>query len=247
VAFRLIELDEINSTNAEALRRAAAGERGPLWIMARRQTHGRGRSGRTWQDGPGNLMATLLFEPGCPPTALHHLSLLTGVAAVDAVAPFMAQRPSPLRLKWPNDILLGGAKLGGILVESSIFAGTTLAAIGIGINLADAPAVPGRPTASLARAAAARPSPQDVLSALDARLAHWRTIWAAGAHFDTICSAWLERAGPIGEPITVHAASGIVTGTFAGLAPDGALLVQERNGTVTRVTAGDVILSATNG
>lgn len=247
VSVPLIELNEVDSTNAEALRRAAAGERGPLWIMARRQSHGRGRSGRVWEDAPGNLMATLLVEPGCPPTALHHLSLLTGVAAVDAVAAVIAPRRSNLRLKWPNDILLDGAKLGGILVESSIFAGTVRTAIGIGINLARAASVPGRNTASLASVSTPTPSPLDVLSALDTQLTNWCGIWSAGAHFDAVCAAWLQRAGPIGEPITVHAGSGIIAGTFAGLAPDGALLVQDRNGTVTRVTAGDVSLSATDG
>lgn len=247
MAFRLIELDEVDSTNAEALRRAADGERGPLWIMARRQTRGRGRSGRVWQDGAGNLMATLLLEPRCPPAALHQLSLLTGVAAHDAIAAFVLPQRPGLRLKWPNDILLDRAKLGGILVESSIFAGIPLAAIGIGVNIAHAPDVPGRHTATLASVSEAPPLPGAFLSALDARLSYWLGIWAAGAHFDDIRSAWLERAGPIGEPLTIQHGGEISAGSFAGLAVDGALLVQDRDGTVTRMTAGDVSLCASNG
>ncbi len=245
--FRLIEIDEIDSTNAEALRRAAMGERGPLWITARNQTGGRGRSGRRWQSSDGNLTATLLFAPECAPAALHQLSLLTGVAVLDALALYAPQPTASshrLRLKWPNDILLGTAKLGGILVESTSFGGTVVAAIGIGINIATAPALPDRTLARLYDIAPEAPSARDILTALDARLRLWLGTWQAGRDFAAIRAAWLERAGPIGEPITIHAGKSLVSGAFAGLATDGALLVQHHNGDVERFTTGDVSLGA---
>ncbi len=249
VAFHLVELDKVDSTNAEALRRASSGERGPLWIMAHRQTAGRGRSGRRWQSGDGNLMATLLFAPECQPSALHQLSLLTGVAVHDALtvyAPIETSAPRRLRLKWPNDILLDTSKLGGILVESTSFAGTIVAAIGIGINIAAAPALADRAVARLNDIAPEAPSARDILAALDAQLRQWLATWHAGRDFEAIRAAWLERAGPIGEPITIHAGKSLVSGLFAGLATDGALLVQHHNGDVESFTTGDVSLGASD-
>lgn len=242
--FRLIEFDEVDSTNAEALRRAADGERGPLWIMAHRQTRGRGRSGRVWHGGAGNLLATWLFAPGCPPAALHQLSLLTGIAVHDTIAELAGARRSDVRLKWPNDILLNGEKLGGILVESTMFGNSAVAAIGIGINIAHAPAVAGRSVASLVGAGFLPTAPKSLLLDLNAKLAHWLGTWTAGANFDAVLAAWLDRAGQIGESITVHRGNDLITGTYAGLAPDGALLVRDHDGSITRVTAGDVSLGA---
>lgn len=243
--FRLIEIDEVDSTNAEALRCAAVGERGPLWIMARRQTKGRGRSGRRWASGDGNLMATLLFAPKCPLSALHQLSLLAGVAVYDGLAAYAPQdsrTPRRLRLKWPNDILLDTAKLGGILVESTSFGGTVVAAIGIGVNIASAPALPDRAVARLADVVSGAPSPRDILTVLDIQFRRWLSIWEAGRDFDAIRRGWLERTGPIGEPVAIHSDTTVVSGVFAGLATDGALLVQDQQGDILRFTTGDVNL-----
>ena len=243
VAFNLVELDEIDSTNSEALRRAAAGERGPLWILARRQSGGRGRLGRNWQSLDGNLMATLLLSPTCAPQFLHHLSLLTGVAVHDAMAPFLSG-PARLRLKWPNDVLIGPAKLGGILVESTSLGGTVVAAIGIGINVAEAPDIAGRAVGRLVDHSSECPTPGYLLAAINAKVADWFAIWQGGAGFEAIRNAWIARAGALGEPLSVrtHAGAGNASGTFAGLDADGALLLLDRNGNVARFTSGDVSL-----
>ena len=250
VPFRVIELAEVDSTNAEALRRAAAGDLGPVWIRADRQSHGRGRSGRSWQSIDGNLAATLLFSPCCQPSQLYQLALLTGVAAHDAVARQLADTSGAgLRLKWPNDILVGDAKLGGILVESSTFAGRTLAAIGVGINIVAAPDVPERKVASLARLGA-RPSPELLLSALAEQMENWLRVWQSGAGFSSIRRGWLDRAGPIGEPMTVHTGTATVAGMYAGIDETGALLLQGTDGAhgavpdqLQRFTFGDVTLT----
>src|SRR5262249_11568967 len=139
--------DQVGSTNAEAFALAKAGEKGPLWVMAHRQTQGRGRSGRRWVSEPGNLHASLLLSLACPPAATHQLSLLAGVAVVDAIGAVSADRPiRTLRLKWPNDVLIGGAKCAGILPEShaGTSVGDALAVIGVGINLAWHPEDLGR-------------------------------------------------------------------------------------------------------
>jgi BirA family transcriptional regulator, biotin operon repressor / biotin---[acetyl-CoA-carboxylase] ligase len=118
-SFRSLVLDQAGSTNREAFALAEAGETGPLWIMARRQTAGRGRADRQWLSVPGNLHASLLMELDCPPTAVPQLSLLAGVATLDAIRQAAAGELAGLRLKWPNDILIGQAKCAGILVETS--------------------------------------------------------------------------------------------------------------------------------
>ena len=114
---RHVHLDEVDGTNAEAMRRVLAGERGRLWISADRQLSGRGRSGRSWASAPGNLFASVVATLDCPPAAAGQLSLVAGVAAIDAIR--RAGEVPGLRLKWPNDILVGNAKAGGILVEST--------------------------------------------------------------------------------------------------------------------------------
>lgn len=267
----IAHLDEVDSTNTEAMRRAAAGERGPLWITARRQTAGRGRAGRAWGTPDGNLAATLLFVPACEPAGLAGLSLVAGVAMHAAVARHMgvpggavvpggtitgstagapadalaaaARGPlaASLRLKWPNDLLLDGAKLSGCLIESSAFAAEVVAAIGIGINVAVAPDVPGRAVTCLA-AQGATVSAEALASDLGRELGHWLAVWERGSGFGQIREAWLARAGSPGEPLTVTAGSGRLVGRFAGLDMDGALLVGTDDGGIRRITFGDVAI-----
>jgi BirA family biotin operon repressor/biotin-[acetyl-CoA-carboxylase] ligase len=243
---QLVLVEAIDSTNAEAQRRAAAGERGPLWICARAQTRGRGRSGRGWISPEGSLAATLLFVPGAPAARLPGLALVAGVAACEAIAAAARETGSalPLSLKWPNDLLLAGAKAGGILVEASTYGTDLVALVGIGINIADAPAVEGRAATSLARHGLAT-TPDALAARLAATVAGWLARWDRGAGFAEVRSAWLERAGPPGAPITVNAGEGPVAGAFRGLDADGALLIDDAAGRRRRFTFGDVTMPGT--
>src|SRR5262249_51996032 len=126
---RLVSLDAVGSTNAEAFARARAGERGPLWITARRQTAGRGRRGRARVSEPGNLYASLLLTAPAPPQRAAELSLVAALALHDALAERAAMLGPRLALKWPNDVLCDGAKLAGILVEGETLAGGPLAVV----------------------------------------------------------------------------------------------------------------------
>jgi BirA family biotin operon repressor/biotin-[acetyl-CoA-carboxylase] ligase len=240
--FRSVVLEEVGSTNREALARAEAGEAGPLWIVARRQTAGRGRDGRSWTSEPGNLHASLLVRLGCPPAVVPQLSLLAGVAVVDAIRDVGGGRLAGLRLKWPNDVLVGAAKCAGILAESLAGAEGVTAVIGIGINLAWHPADLDRVVTSLA-AEGIEDAPDAMLAHLDAAMCRWLDMWQGGAGLARVRAAWLERAGPPGEPCTVHAGDERVEGTFAGLDADGALLLRDRQGRERTVTFGDVILA----
>lgn len=238
---RVERLAAVDSTNAEALRRAQAGERGPLWILADVQTAGRGRSGRSWSSDAGNLHASLLITLSLPQPMAYQLALVAGVAVVDALSSAILPVPAGLRLKWPNDILIGDAKAGGILIESSTIGGDLAAVIGIGLNVASSPAIPDRATTHLA-AHGIVPGPPSLLTLIAASMRSWLETWDDGRGFAAVREAWLTRALPIGERLSINTGPEHVAGTFAGLDPEGALLL-DVDGSVRRFTFGDVSLA----
>ena len=240
---KLIDLDEVDGTNAEAMRRVLDGERGPTWVIAQRQTAGRGRSGRAWSSQPGNLFASFITALDCPPAKAGQLSLVAGVAVVDAIR--RAGEVPGLRLKWPNDILVGTAKTGGILVESTSRPPQPgpIAVIGVGLNLVSAPDDLGRAATFLANHALAL-SPREALCFLAQTMSDWIGIWNNGEGFAPVREAWLARAGSLGEVLTVNAAGSPVTGSFAGIDDSGALLIDDADGRQLSFTFGDVSLAA---
>lgn len=237
----LLQLDEVDSTNSEAMRRASAGAAAPLWVLAARQTAGRGRSSRSWSSLEGNLNASLFLSLACEVATAAQLSLVAGVAAIDAIRDAAPEVSDKVRLKWPNDLLVGGAKLGGILVESSVTAGSLHAVIGFGINLRAAPRDLGRAVTCLAEHGAA-PSPRAFVALLADTMSAWLERWDEGRGFATVRGAWMERAGRIGEPLRVHAGTASLSGRFAGLDVDGSLLLAMDGNGIQRVTTGDVTL-----
>jgi BirA family biotin operon repressor/biotin-[acetyl-CoA-carboxylase] ligase len=228
----LLRLDEVDSTNLEARRRADAGEAGPLWITAARQTAGRGRRGRVWEGGPGNLAATLLLRPEAPPAEAAQLSFAAALAVADTASHFAPQ--AAVGVKWPNDVLANGRKLSGILLE----AGSGWLAIGIGINLAGHPAQTEFPATSLAALGVTPPSPDTALAVLAARFAHWLAVWRAEG-FPPLRAAWLARAAGLGAPIRARLPQEERHGAFEGIDASGALLLREPAG-VRAITAGEV-------
>ncbi len=240
----VIVLGHIDSTNSEAMRRIISGETGPLWIRAEAQSRGRGRSGRSWTSEPGNLYATLLFAPGCAQSEVHQLSLVTGVAVLDAVRALAGGSVAGLRLKWPNDVLIGAAKVAGILAESTAGRdGALLAAAGVGINLAHAPADAGRGTTHLAEHGISA-DPATALDQLDKAMRQWLGTWNRGHGVGAIRGAWLERGGCGGEMLAINASEGRVEGRFAGLDVDGSLLLTDAGGRARRFLFGDVSVMA---
>ena len=240
---RFVHLEIVDSTNAEALRLVAAGERGPLWVFADVQSSGKGRSGRSWTSQPGNFFASFLTVlPGAPAKA-YQISLVTGVAVAEALVALSPRlTEAGLRLKWPNDILIGRAKAGGILVESTQLQGSGLAVVaGIGLNLGSHPSEELRPTAHLAAFGAAL-TPQAVLTELDHRLTHWLAVWSGGEGFADVREAWLALSGPRGERLSVNSGAGPVEGFYQGLDHDGALLLSGEDGNLRTYSYGDVTL-----
>jgi biotin-(acetyl-CoA carboxylase) ligase len=183
---RILHVPEISSTNAEAMRLAQTGEATGLWVIADRQTAGRGRAGRTWETVPGNLMASVVVQLHEPPHRAPQLALVAGLALHEAVINSGALgETSALKLKWPNDVLLAGQKLGGILLESagSSNAAGIIAVIGFGLNLAGHPDLPERPATHLAAHGAAM-APAEMLA-----MNGWRVGMRAGI------SRWFAQRG----------------------------------------------------
>ena len=248
---RIIRFDETDSTNAEARRRAEAGEGGPLWLTASVQTAGRGRRGRTWETVTGNLAATYLFTTTQPPAEAAQVSFVAALAAHDLASAMSAFRhaPSPplITLKWPNDLLLNGRKAGGILVESGQQPHGLWVAVGMGINLTVAPEAAHDaaivPTSFRAEGLEP-PDPLDALDVLDHALQHWLGAWSADG-FAVIAAAWTVRAHGLGQTCVARLPAETVVGTAEGLHDDGALRLRLADGTVRRITAGDVFFGET--
>lgn len=240
---RAIYLRETPSTNAHAMALAQDGAAAPLWVWAGRQTKGRGRLGRAWDSPAGNLYASVLLRPACPADAISGLPLLAGLAAYDTIATLAddATLTARLRLKWPNDVMLDGAKLGGVLIESAVLPdGARAVVIGTGLNMAAAPSGLGRPVACL-REFGHGPEPAHALNTLAVATARWLDVWADGAGFAHIRDAWLRHAAPLGALISVKLGTEQIEGRFAGLDDMGALRLRV-GGAERRITAGDVLV-----
>jgi BirA family biotin operon repressor/biotin-[acetyl-CoA-carboxylase] ligase len=232
----LIACDAVGSTNAEALAYGRAGEKGPLWITARAQTAGRGRRGRTWVSEPGNLFATLLLTDPAPAEHAPQLSFVAALATHDAIVRLVPELASRLTFKWPNDVLCGGAKLAGILIEAE---GTRplIVAVGIGVNCRHHPAGTEYAATDLA-AEGASVTAETLFTALSgammARLQEW------GAGFGSIRTEWLRRAGALGSALRVRLGACDVAGQFETLDEAGRLVLRLPDGTLQTIAAGEV-------
>lgn len=243
---RLVAYETLGSTNAQAMARARDGERGPLWITAARQSAGRGRRGRSWISDAGNLYASLLLSDAAPPERLPELCFVTALAVRDAVCSVAPQLSHLLWLKWPNDLLLDGAKMSGILIEAEQLEACTAGVVGIGINVAHHPVDTPYVATDLA-AAGVVVSPSEMFAALSAAMLERLAVWRRGEGFAEIRSAWLAHAAGVGSAIVVRLQGHELTGTFESLDPDGRLMLRQPSGRLEAITAGDVFPLLTQG
>ncbi|MFN3348525.1 biotin--[acetyl-CoA-carboxylase] ligase [Pseudorhodoplanes sp.] len=234
----LIVHDSLDSTNSEALRQARSGERGPLWIVAREQTAGRGRRGRQWMSAKGNLMASLLLALPVTPAVAATL----GFVASLAVSQTCRELTSPkvhFSLKWPNDVLADGGKVAGLLLESEAHADDLAVAVGFGVNLAEAPSGMPYPAQSLA-ALGHVVTPEEAFSRLTDAWLSYAALWNEGLGFDAIREAWLAQARGIGQAISVRTGERMESGIFETLDEEGRLILRKTDGMIRVFTAGDV-------
>lgn len=226
-------LAEVDSTNAEA-QRLAGTLAGPEWICALSQTAARGRRGRPWSNPPGNFAATLLMMPREEPRVVALRSFVASLALFDAFAAATG-RVDGLALKWPNDVLLNGGKVAGILLESlGPRRGSAHLAIGIGVNLIAAPSPEQvergalRPV-SLLSETGVRVTPQEFLDLLAEAYALREASFVTYG-FAAIREAWLARAARLGEIITARTGTAEITGTFETVDEAGNLVLKTASG-----------------
>lgn len=231
----------LTSTNETAKQWLRDGAKPPFWIVSDEQTAGRGRQGRDWVSLKGNLFASTGQHIKANGSVLSTLSLVTGVAVYDAIKN-LSKTPLDLTLKWPNDILLGGAKLGGILIEnvSPPNAQISNVIIGVGVNIRSNPVLEGRDTTCLDNHGA-KLTRDRVLNSLIEELDHWLECWNSGLNFKEIRTAWLERAAPIGASLSVKVGQERLEGKFAGLDQNGALKLELKDKSIKLITGGEVI------
>lgn len=234
----LLRLDDVDSTNEEARRRAAAGETGPVWIVAKQQSRGKGRQGRVWAAAPGNLYATLLMRP---PVNSAVASLLSFAACL-SVASFFEGEGLTTSLKWPNDALLNGGKAAGVLLEGGGTGGALdWLAIGIGVNLTTHPerdALAIHPPTSVLAETGRTVLADDAMIAIAAAFDHWSTILFRDG-FAPLRDAWLGRAINLGKRIQARMPDETVDGVFEDVDDAGALILRTPRGK-RRLHAADI-------
>jgi len=239
-AWRLVRFGAIDSTNEEARRRALAGESDRLWILAGEQSAGRGRRGRAWISPRGNLHATALLIDPCPPALAPQLGFVAGVALARAASDVGGAGAG---LKWPNDLILNGAKCAGILVEGIRLAGQSAGyAVGIGVNCAHAPDGLGYPTSCLTPAGGQAIGAGELFERLTQRFDEALEVWRCGQAFDRIRAAWLDRALGLGQRVAIETGAGRREGVFEGIDADGRLVLRSERG-LESVEAADLSLS----
>src|SRR5262245_3570465 len=213
--------------------------------MALSQLAGRGRHGRDWASPPGNLHATLLITLAVPLAHAAQLSFVASLAMRDTVSTLLEPAPPPVGLKWPNDVLIDGRKISGILVETlqGTSEGRVTVAIGCGLNILHAPTTGRMPATCLADHGAA-PSAvvalAELMARMEARLAQWQSGWG----FAETRDAWLAAAIGVGRDVAVMLDGETVGGRFEGLGLDGAMMLRLADGTLRQLHAGEVAFAS---
>lgn len=255
--YRIESHDVVGSTNALALDRARAGDIGRLWVVSSRQESGRGRRGRAWATPPGNLAATLLLTTGRDLKNVATLGFVAGLSlsdALDAVVPGAAISIAPdggsgdngmrFELKWPNDVLADGAKLAGILLESTLLGEDGAAvAIGIGVNVVAFPDDLPYPAISLRALGSSCDAETLFLALSDAWSANYG-IWDEGQGLSVIRDRWLSRAAGLGGEVAVRIDGDVIRGVFETIDEDCRFVIRDRADKIIRITAGDVHFGA---
>ncbi|QFU18083.1 biotin--[acetyl-CoA-carboxylase] ligase [Microvirga thermotolerans] len=242
--YRLLSLEATGSTNDDALAAARGGDPGRLWIVSAEQRAGRGRHGRQWSSPSGNLYASLLLIDPCTAALAPQLGFVAGLSLHEAVEETTGVGHPRLALKWPNDLLLDGAKVSGLLLEGHRVGGSLAIVIGIGVNVAFAPQGTPYPATAL-RTLKPDLRREDVFAALSAAFARTLGAWQSAARlspsdpFGPIRRLWLERAAGIGAEVSVRLPSGTRKGRFEGLDASGRLRLATAAGTEL-IDAGDL-------
>ncbi len=245
--YRLAAFDQVGSTNTEAMARARSGERGPIWLVTTEQTSGRGRRQRVWIAPRGNLASSVLEVMDVSPAVAATMGFAFGLAHAAALQRVSVEANMRLAgsdqlnylLKWPNDVLVRGQKLCGLLVEAEAMGDGLAVVAGIGTNIVAAPEGTPTPATSL-NALGVHVSAEELFAAQSDAWVDFRGIWDKGRGFGEIRRLWLERAAGLGEKIAINTGAATIEGTFDTIDDTGCLIVRTADGRRIPVTAGEV-------
>lgn len=239
--FALVDRDTVTSTNDEAMALADGGA--PAWTVVRAvsQSAGRGRRGKSFASPPGNSYTSFILRPQGSPERAAQLALVAGLAVADAIAALAPGLPAP-RCKWPNDVLVDGHKVSGILVEAAS-SGERIdhVIVGIGINLVSHPEIEGHRIGDLAGLGAGLVDRDAMLVALSRDFHDRVTVWQAGG-FQALRAAWIARAAGMGRAVRVEDGSRTLHGELVDIDGEGALLLAETPAIRHRVVSGSLFL-----
>jgi BirA family biotin operon repressor/biotin-[acetyl-CoA-carboxylase] ligase len=249
--YQLAAFASVGSTNAEALDRARAGERGPIWFVTSEQTAGRGRRHRPWIAPRGNLACSILEVMDVAPATAATLGFAAGLAlaaalrqlSVEALLRSAGSDEMKFALKWPNDVLAGQKKLAGILLEAEAVRDQLAVVVGIGTNVVAAPEGTPTPATSL-KTLGVDIGAEELFAALSDAWVEFRGIWDQGRGFDEIRLKWLERAAGLGQPVSIVSGGSTVAGTFDTIDESGCMIVGTSDGKRIPISAGDVYFGA---
>jgi BirA family transcriptional regulator, biotin operon repressor / biotin---[acetyl-CoA-carboxylase] ligase len=240
--YRLAAFERIGSTNAEALQRARAGERGPIWFVTSEQTAGRGRRHRPWIAPRGNLASSVLEVMDVSPSVAATLGFAAGLALVAALRS-AGPEETKFTLKWPNDVMVDGKKLAGILLEAEAVGDRIAVVTGIGTNVVAAPPATPTPATSL-RALGIELKAEQLFAALSDAWVEFRKVWDEGRGFAEIRQQWLQLAAGLGQPVSIAFGGSVVTGIFDTIDEAGCMIVRMSDGRRVPISAGDVYFGA---
>lgn len=232
----LFEFDEIGSTNDQARTLINDGVYAPFWVLTHSQTKGRGRLSRNWHSPRGNLYCSCVVNYGRElPSPL--VSFIAAIALFDSIKEFAPNANA--KLKWPNDILIDGAKISGILLETHSYNRENYLIIGLGLNIINAPQLPNRQTCSLSQFTHNPPKPREFLDVLIPKFeALFKDFSQNG--FEKLRLIWIENAIGIGENITIDQNDRKLNGVFKTIGENGELILETSHGCIF-INSGDVI------
>ena len=230
--WTLVALDTVGSTNDEAARLADSGAPEGTVVWSREQSGGRGRRGRRWSSPLGNLYTSTILRPDCAASRAAEIGFVAALAVAD-----MVPAGREVRVKWPNDVLVDGGKVAGILLESAVGDGGRILHVvaGIGVNVGFAPQLPDMRYPGAALGGTVETALGKLVAALARRVGEWRR-----SGFAAVRSQWLAQAGPLGAVVDVRLGEGLVRGRFAGLDHEGALLLETADGP-RRIVSGELL------
>lgn len=233
---------EVVSTNSTCLELARSGDDGNHWVSAEKQTSGKGSRGRSWDSLTGNLFASLLLKNPSEEKLLATLTFVASLAIRDLIVNLAPNRQVDVRLKWPNDVLLKGKKLSGILLENHQVKGDNMVIVGIGINVQSSPKEALFPAISLKEFGIKSVAP-DLFFQLAQYMQNRLDQWDCGLGFENTKEDWLKHAAKLGEQVQVKQSNETLNGIFEGLSEDGRMLLKTANGQLKKISTADIFFA----